>query len=150
MIGSVYGCSENDDNNIFFCLLFGYGILLHVKIMCVIVRLSDIISFPVVNLWSSSHFLKKAISSLAISTCNLPWHRLVGLLQITINSVMRFHCNMVKRRVAQNPQCTSFISHNAPFCNRNVHVCTFLIQNDALRAGLGRVLKTRVRVLENQ
>ena len=30
------------------------------------------------------------------------------------------------------PQCTSPISHNAPFCNRNVHVCTFLFQNGAL------------------
>ena len=36
------------------------------------------------------------------------------------------------RSVLQIPQCTSPISHNAPFCNRNVHVCTFLLQNDAL------------------
>ena len=33
---------------------------------------------------------------------------------------------------AQIPQCNSPISHNAPFCNRNVHVCTFLLQNGAL------------------
>ena len=26
------------------------------------------------------------------------------------------------RHVAQIPQCTSFVSHNAPFCNRNVHI----------------------------
>ena len=30
------------------------------------------------------------------------------------------------------PQCISQISHNAPFCNRNVHTCTFLLQNGAL------------------
>ena len=36
------------------------------------------------------------------------------------------------RHVAQIPQCTIPISHNAPFCNRNVHVCTFLLQNSAL------------------
>ena len=34
------------------------------------------------------------------------------------------------RPVAQIPQCTSPISHNAPFCNRNVH--TFLLENGAL------------------
>ena len=33
------------------------------------------------------------------------------------------------RPAAQIPQCTSSISHNAPFCNRNVRVCTFLLQN---------------------
>ena len=27
------------------------------------------------------------------------------------------------RPVTQIPQCTSPISHNAPFCNRNVHTC---------------------------
>ena len=27
------------------------------------------------------------------------------------------------RPAAQIPQCTSHISHNAPFCNRNVHMC---------------------------
>ena len=27
------------------------------------------------------------------------------------------------RLVAQIPQCSSPISHNAPFCNRNVHMC---------------------------
>ena len=36
------------------------------------------------------------------------------------------------RPVQQIPQCTSPMSHNAPFCNRNVHVCTFLLQNGAL------------------
>ena len=28
-----------------------------------------------------------------------------------------------RRTVAQIPQCISWISHNAPFCNRNVHTC---------------------------
>ena len=37
------------------------------------------------------------------------------------------------RPVAQIPQCTSSITHNAQFCNRNmhIHVCTFLLQNGA-------------------
>ena len=30
-----------------------------------------------------------------------------------------------------SPQCTILISHNAPFCNRNVHMCAHL-QNGAL------------------
>ena len=29
----------------------------------------------------------------------------------------------INRSDAQIPQCTSFMSHNAPFCNRNVHTC---------------------------
>ena len=37
------------------------------------------------------------------------------------------------RPVAQIPQCTTAISHNAPFCNRNVHVCAhFCYKNGAL------------------
>ena len=31
-------------------------------------------------------------------------------------------CNPVNRPVAKIPQCTSPVSHNVPFCNRNVHV----------------------------
>ena len=38
----------------------------------------------------------------------------------------------IDKLVAQILQCTSPISHNAPFCNRNVHMCTFLLQNGAL------------------
>ena len=34
------------------------------------------------------------------------------------------------RHIAQIPQCTSPISHNAPFCNRNVG--PFLLHNDVL------------------
>ena len=30
---------------------------------------------------------------------------------------------VIHRPFAQIPQCTSPISHNAPFCNRNVHMC---------------------------
>ena len=33
---------------------------------------------------------------------------------------------LMKRPVAQIPQCTLPISHNAPFCNRNVHTCAHL------------------------
>ena len=31
------------------------------------------------------------------------------------------------RSFVKTPQCTSPISHNAPFYSRNVHVCTFLL-----------------------
>ena len=34
--------------------------------------------------------------------------------------------------LSQIPQCIKQISLNAPFCNRNVHLCTVLLQNDAL------------------
>ena len=36
------------------------------------------------------------------------------------------------RPSSQIPQCIRQISHNAPLCNRNVHTCTFLLQNGAL------------------
>ena len=36
------------------------------------------------------------------------------------------------RPVAQILNGTRPIFHNAPFCNRNVHMCTFLLQNGAL------------------
>ena len=45
----------------------------------------------------------------------------------------------VYRHVAQIPQCTGSISHNVPFCNRNVHVCTFLLQNYAFWDSVIRV-----------
>ena len=35
----------------------------------------------------------------------------------------------VCRTISQIPLCNWQISHNAPFCNRNVHTCTFLSQN---------------------
>ena len=34
----------------------------------------------------------------------------------------------INRHVAQIPQCTNPIFHNAQFCNRNVQVCTFLLK----------------------
>ena len=40
-------------------------------------------------------------------------------------------CSM-NRSIAQIPQCTSPLPHHAPYCDRNVHVCTFLSQNGAL------------------
>ena len=43
-----------------------------------------------------------------------------------------------KRPMSRIPQCITQISHNAPFCNRNVHMCTFLLQNGALW-GMGLV-----------
>ena len=36
------------------------------------------------------------------------------------------------RPLVQIPQCICLISHNAPFCNKNVNVYTFLLQNGAL------------------
>ena len=36
------------------------------------------------------------------------------------------------RHVAKISQGTNPISYNVPFCNRNVHVCTFLLQNGEL------------------
>ena len=34
--------------------------------------------------------------------------------------------------LAQIPQCTNSMSHNTPFCNRNINVFTILLQNGAL------------------
>ena len=47
-----------------------------------------------------------------------------------VNSRLYEAC--MNRPVAQIPQCASPIFHNAPLCNRNVHMCTFLLQNGAL------------------
>ena len=41
-------------------------------------------------------------------------------------------CCLCNRSISQIPQCTSPTSHNAPFCYRNVHMCTFLLQSGAL------------------
>ena len=41
----------------------------------------------------------------------------------TYNSLYNQSWLIVNRSVAQIPQCTSPISHNAPFCNRTVHMC---------------------------
>ena len=43
----------------------------------------------------------------------------------------RFLCH-IDRPISQIPPCIRQISHNAPFCNRNVHTCTFLLQIGAL------------------
>ena len=45
-------------------------------------------------------------------------------------NVTMFH--ICSRPIAQIPQCTRPISHNASFCNRNVHVRTFLLRIGAL------------------
>ena len=36
------------------------------------------------------------------------------------------------RPISQPPQWICIVSHKATFCNRNIHVCTFLLQNGAL------------------
>ena len=51
----------------------------------------------------------------------------ICLMRINMPSRNCWNCT-----VAQIPKCTRPISHNAPFCNRNVHMCTFLLQNGAL------------------
>ena len=38
-------------------------------------------------------------------------------------------CN---RPISQIPKCICAISHNATFCDRNVHMCAHLLQNGAL------------------
>ena len=53
----------------------------------------------------------------------LPWNPLA--------LVMSLH-SFEDRSISQIPQCIKQISHHAPFCNRNVHTCTFLLQNGAL------------------
>ena len=73
------------------------------------------------------------------------WPRVV-YHQYSSGLLHRWYC----RPISQIPQCISVISHNAPFCNRNVHtcghfcykmehcgkwdwcVCTFLLQNGGL------------------
>ena len=62
------------------------------------------------------------------------WHSsqstLAGNDTIAKQSLRGCWC-LCNRPVAQIPQCTSPISHNASFCNRNMQ--TFVLQNDALQ-----------------
>ena len=53
-------------------------------------------------------------------------------------------CSGSIRPIAQITQCTSLISHNVPFCNRNVHVCTFLLQNTEEPLWKGQECLTKV------
>ena len=43
-----------------------------------------------------------------------------GMFKFKFHEVCFYGSN---RSISQIPQCTSPISHNAPFCKRNVHIC---------------------------
>ena len=43
-----------------------------------------------------------------------------------------YHTLFVNRLISQIPQCIRQTSHNAIFCNRNVHAWKFLLQNEEL------------------
>ena len=58
------------------------------------------------NVHMRAHFCYKMVHCVIFVWC------IVGLNRFPQN-----------RPVSQIPQCTSPISHNAPFCNRNVHIC---------------------------
>ena len=40
--------------------------------------------------------------------------------------IARIEIDQIWRRISQFPLCTTQISHNTPFCNRNVHTCAHL------------------------
>ena len=60
-----------------------------------------------------------------------------GTIWIYIQGITHTHCNFyyglapIDKIISQFPPCIGQVSHNAPFCNRNVH--TFPLQNGALR-----------------
>ena len=66
------------------------------------------------------------------------WVSFVSISEKKCHVINWFHCIIYVCFCVQNilvawiPQCTSHIPHNAPFCSRNVHVCTVLLQNGAL------------------
>ena len=45
------------------------------------------------------------------------------ICMIDVQKVGQFDGHILNRSAAQIPQCVSPVSHNAPFCNRNVHMC---------------------------
>ena len=47
-----------------------------------------------------------------------------GHCDSSVNMICAASTCRIYRRLAQIPQCTSPISHNAPFCISNVHICT--------------------------
>ena len=74
------------------------------------------------------HFLSISLSpSIAHRACK--WDLKMCLQTMLVHQQSQ---GCLNRPISQIPECTCAISHNATFCNRNVHVCTFLLQNDAL------------------
>ena len=51
---------------------------------------------------------------------------------ICLCTISSFKFDFENRPISQIPQCIRQISCNAPCCNRNVHMYTFLLQNVAL------------------
>ena len=47
----------------------------------------------------------------------------LGPVHLGLEAVWYVQLLLTNRPISQIPQCTSSISHNAPFCNRNVHMC---------------------------
>ena len=69
-------------------------------------------------------FSLKEISLKMFLKCPPFSHRLKQITsKKTFLAISMFAANLSDRTVSQIPQCTSLISHNAPFCNRNVHMC---------------------------
>ena len=55
------------------------------------------------------------------------------LIEISLKCILDHPTDKTpKRPISLIPECTCPISHNATLCNRNVHMCTFLLQNGAL------------------
>ena len=87
--------------------------------------------------WSA---LEKLRDPLAADWPRDTWNSFMGLaLRCTSRTKKKrpemkevFYMPLVNRPANQIPHCTSPTSRNAPFCNRNVHMCTFLLQNGAL------------------
>ena len=50
------------------------------------------------------------------------------------SGLLHWHSDWINanRPIPQIPQCIRHVSHNAPLCNRNVHVCTFLLQRGSM------------------
>ena len=88
----------------------------------------------------SHNFVSKMVQYRSVITETMKWIlELLGTRKIcdSIHKITTENCLFHWWRyflwhVAQIPQCTSLKSHNVPFYIRNVHVCTFLLQNSAL------------------
>ena len=57
-------------------------------------------------------------------SCVLRWNY-QSTVTLICSSIIRYiiHVLRCNRPISQIPQCIRQISHNAPFCNRNVHIC---------------------------
>ena len=64
------------------------------------------------------NFILKSSAEYSRGTRSIQWLLIPWLLVLPVHILLFLH-----RFVAQIPECTSPISHNTPFCIRNVHVC---------------------------